>query len=167
MRGPLPVYIDDPLTRLRTIKEGMDGLKESKQAVGAEVLASVQNFAPPTILAQASRLNFSTRLFNLIVTNVPGPQFPLYVRGRELLDVFPVAFLPRDHTLAVAIMSYNGRMNFGLLGDYDALPDIGVVVEGIEATLDELVTLARREAGGDGRGANGRPSTRAPSAAPR
>ena len=61
----------------------MDGLKESKQAVGAEVLASVQNFAPPTILAQASRLNFSTRLFNLIVTNVPGPQFPLYVRGRD------------------------------------------------------------------------------------
>ena len=87
----------------------MDGLKESKQAVGAEVLASVQNFAPPTILAQASRLNFSTRLFNLIVTNVPGPQFPLYVRGRELLDVFPVAFLPKDHALAIAIMSYNGQ----------------------------------------------------------
>ena len=103
----------------------MDGLKESKQAVGAEVLASVQNFAPPTILAQASRLNFSTRLFNLIVTNVPGPQFPLYVRGREMLDVFPVAFLPKNHALAIAIMSYNGRMNFGLLGDYDALPDIG------------------------------------------
>ena len=86
----------------------MDGLKESKQAVGAEVLAGVQNFAPPTILAQASRLNFSTRLFNLIVTNVPGPQFPLYVRGRELHDVFPVAFLPKDHALAIAIMSYNG-----------------------------------------------------------
>ena len=78
----------------------MDGLKESKQAVGAEVLAGVQNFAPPTILAQASRLNFSTRLFNLIVTNVPGPQFPLYVRGREMLDVFPVAFLPKGHALA-------------------------------------------------------------------
>ena len=84
----------------------------------------MQNFAPPTILAQASRLNFSTRLFNLIVTNVPGPQFPLYVRGRELQDVFPVAFLPKDHALAIAIMSYNGQMNFGLLGDYDALPDI-------------------------------------------
>ena len=67
----------------------MDGLKESKQAVGAEVLAGVQNFAPPTILAQASRLNFSTRLFNLIVTNVPGPQFPLYVRGREMLGRLP------------------------------------------------------------------------------
>jgi diacylglycerol O-acyltransferase len=143
MRGPLPVYIEDPVARLRTVKAGMDGLKESKQAVGAEVLTSAQNFAPPTILAQASRLNFSTRLFNLIVTNVPGPQFPLYVRGREMLDVFPVAFLPKNHALAIAIMSYNGRMNFGLLGDYDALPDIGVIAEGIEESLAELVGLAR------------------------
>ena len=98
----------------------MDGLKESKQALGAEVIASVNNFAPPTILAQASRINFSTRLFNLIVTNVPGPQFPLYVLGRELQDLFPVAFLPENHALAIAIMSYNGRLNFGLLADYDA-----------------------------------------------
>ena len=102
----------------------MDGLKDSKQAVGAEVLAGVQSFAPPTVLAQASRINFSTRLFNLIVTNVPGPQFPLYVLGRELLDLFPVAFLPRDHALAIAIMSYNGGIDFGLLGDYDAMPDL-------------------------------------------
>src|SRR5205814_6977095 len=151
MRGPLPVYIDEPLVRLRTVKEAMDGLKESKQAVGAEVLASVQNFAPPTILAQASRLNFSTRLFNLIVTNVPGPQFPLYVAGREMLDVFPIAFLPKDHALAIAIMSYNGRINFGLLGDYDALPDIGRIADGIEASIGELVALAdeqRRNGGG-------------------
>ena len=94
----------------------MDGLKESKQALGAEVIAGAQNFAPPTILAQASRLNFSTRLFNLIVTNVPGPQFPLYVLGREMLQAIPVAFLPENHALAIAIMSYNGQMNFGLLG---------------------------------------------------
>jgi len=143
MRGLLPVYIEDPIARLRTVKAAMDGLKESKQAVGAEVLANVQNFAPPTILAQASRLNFSTRLFNLLVTNVPGPQFPLYVRGREMLDVFPVAFLPKNHALAIAIISYNGRMNFGLLGDYDALPDIGVIGEGIEEALAELLALAR------------------------
>jgi diacylglycerol O-acyltransferase len=147
MRGPLPVYIEDPLERLRSVRAAMDGLKESKQAVGAEVLSSMQNFAPPTVLAQASRLNFSTRLFNLIVTNVPGPQFPLYLRGREPAAVFPVAFLPKDHALAIAIMSYNGQMNFGLLGDYDAMPDIGLVAEGIEAALGELVALARSEAG--------------------
>jgi len=146
MRGPLPVYIEDPLERLKTVKASMDGLKDSKQAVGAEVLAGVQNFAPPTILAQASRLNFSTRLFNLIVTNVPGPQFPLYAYGRELQEVFPVAFLPRNHALAIAIMSYNGKVNFGLLGDLDALPDIEAIGEGIESSLAELLDLARREA---------------------
>src|SRR3954468_5416186 len=166
MRGPLPVYIEDPIERLAAVRATMDGLKESKQAVGAEVLASAQNFAPPTILAQASRLNFSTRLFNLIVTNVPGPQFPLYVRGRELRAVFPIAFLPRDHALAIAIMSYNGQMNFGLLGDYDAMPDIDAVAEGIEASLAELVALAqpesRPEGGSNGRAASGAPAGAAP-----
>jgi WS/DGAT/MGAT family acyltransferase len=155
MRGPLPVYIDDPVARLRAVKTAMDGLKESKQAVGAEVLAGVQSFAPPTVLAQASRLNFSTRLFNLIVTNVPGPQLPLYVRGRVMADVFPVAFLPKDHALAIAIMSYNGQMNFGLLGDFDALPDLDRIADGIEASLAELVALARRRAPAPARSGNG------------
>jgi WS/DGAT/MGAT family acyltransferase len=143
MRGPLPVYIADPVQRLRFVSHAMDGLKESKQALGAEVIAGAQNFAPPTILAQASRLNFSTRLFNLIVTNVPGPQFPLYVLGREMIAAYPVAFLPENHALAIAIMSYNGQMNFGLLGDYDALPDIDLIGETIAAELANLVTLAR------------------------
>jgi diacylglycerol O-acyltransferase len=147
MRGPLPVYIADPVSRLRAVKAGMDDLKRSKQAVGAEALASVQAFAPPTILAQASRLNFSTRLFNLIVTNVPGPQFPIYARGREMQDVFPVAFLPEDHALAIAIMSYNGKVNFGLLGDYDALPDLQQIADGIELALAELVALAKKRGG--------------------
>jgi diacylglycerol O-acyltransferase / wax synthase len=146
MRGPLPVYMSDPLQRLLFVKRAMDGLKESKQAVGAEVIANVQNFAPPTILAQASRLNFSTRLFNLIVTNVPGPQFPLYVLGRRMLEAYPVAFLPQHHALAIAIMSYNGQMNFGLLGDLDALPDIDVLGESIAAELATLVSLARDSA---------------------
>ena len=143
MRGPLPVYIADPLERLRFVSHAMAGLKESKQALGAEVISGAQNFAPPTILAQASRLNFSTRLFNLIVTNVPGPQFPLYVLGREMVQAIPVAFLPENHALAIAIMSYNGQLNFGLLGDFDALPDIDVIGENIRAELGTLLTLAR------------------------
>jgi diacylglycerol O-acyltransferase / wax synthase len=146
MRGALPIYIADPLNRLRFVSHAMDGLKESKQALGAEVIAGAQNFAPPTILAQASRLNFSTRLFNLIVTNVPGPQFPLYVLGREMIAAIPVAFLPERHALAIAIMSYNGQMNFGLLGDFDALPDIDVIGENIGAELANLVSLARETA---------------------
>jgi diacylglycerol O-acyltransferase / wax synthase len=143
MRGPLPVYIADPVQRLRFVSQAMDGLKESKQALGAEVISGVQNFAPPTLLAQASRLNFSTRLFNLIVTNIPGPQFPLYVLGREMLEAYPVAFLPENHALDIAIMSYNGQMNFGLLGDFDALPDIGEISASISGELETLVSLAR------------------------
>jgi WS/DGAT/MGAT family acyltransferase len=143
MRGPLPVYVEDPVARLTVVRQAMDGLKESKQALGAEVLAGLQDFAPPTILAQASRLNFSTRLFNLLVTNVPGPQFPLYVLGRELQEIFPVAFLPRDHALAIAIMSYNGSMDFGLLADYDAMPDLDELTSYLEESRDELLAAAR------------------------
>src|SRR3954449_4021937 len=149
MRGPLPVYIRDPVARLDVVKRAMTGLKESKQALGAEVLASVENLAPPTILAQASRLNFSTRLFNLIVTNVPGPQFPLYLLGRRLCDLFPIAFLPRDHGLAVAIMSYDGGIEYGLLADYDALPDVERIATGIDEALDELKAAAARATGDD------------------
>ena len=143
VRSPLPVYIADPIQRLHFVSRAMDGLKESKQALGAEALAGVQNFAPPTILAQASRLNFSTRLFNLIVTNIPGIQFPLYVLGRELLEAYPIAFLPENHALAIAILSYNGQMNFGLLGDFDALPDLDSIRTNIAEELATLLELAR------------------------
>jgi WS/DGAT/MGAT family acyltransferase len=143
MRGPLPVYAEDPVERLRIVRESMQGLKESKQALGAEVISGLQDFAPPTLLAQASRLNFSTRLFNLIVTNVPGPQFPLYMLGREMEEIVPIAFLPENHALAIAIMSYNGKVSFGLLGDYDAMPDIDSVGQLIKETLEELLGIAR------------------------
>jgi WS/DGAT/MGAT family acyltransferase len=142
MRGPLPVYATDPLDRLEIVKQSMAHLKQSKQALGAEVIAGLNDFAPPTLLAQASRLNFSTRLFNLIVTNVPGPQFPLYLLGRELQEVAPIAFLPEDHAMAVAAMSYNGSLDFGLLGDYDAMPDLDVFADYIEDALAELMQAA-------------------------
>ena len=162
MRGPLPVYINDPVARLEAVRQAMNGLKESKQAVGAEVLAGVQNLAPPTILAQASRMNFSTRLFNLLVTNVPGPQFPLYVLGRELQDLFPIAFLPANHALAVAIMSYNRGIDFGLLGDYDAMPDLDNFARYVDEARQELVDAAKATA------SNGkRSSTRARTSRPR
>jgi diacylglycerol O-acyltransferase / wax synthase len=80
------------------------------------------------------------------VTNVPGPQFPLYVLGREMLHAIPVAFLPENHALAIAIMSYNGQMNFGLLGDFDALADIDAIGENIGKELAKLVSLARETA---------------------
>jgi diacylglycerol O-acyltransferase len=133
--------------RLEIVRKGMEGLKQSKQALGAEVISRFNDFAPPTLLAQASRINFSTRLFNLIVTNVPGPQIPLYVLGRELEELFPVAFLPPNHALAIAIMSYNGRINFGLLADYDAMEDVGMISTGISEALDELLEIAKEREG--------------------
>ena len=120
----------------------MEGLKQSKQALGAEVISRFNDFAPPTLLAQAARINFSTRLFNLTVTNVPGPQIPLYVLGRELEDIFPIGFLPPNQALFVAIMSYNGGINFGLLADYDAMDDVDVIASGIETAIAELVDAA-------------------------
>ncbi len=142
MRAPLPVYIADPVRRLHTVTAAMRGLKQSKQALGAEVITRFNDFAPPTLLAQAARVNFSTRLFNLVVTNVPGPQIPLYVLGRELEDIFPVGFLPPHQALFVAIMSYNGGINFGLLADYDSIDDLELIAEGIERSIAELADAA-------------------------
>jgi diacylglycerol O-acyltransferase / wax synthase len=154
MRGPLPVYVDDPVERHAIVRQGMGSLKESKQALGAEVIAGLQDFAPPTLLAQASRLNFSTRLFNLIVTNVPGPQFPLYILGREMERIVPIAFLPENHALAIAIMSYNGKVDFGLLADYDAMPDLEAFGGYLEDSLAEVRAAARKRSASEAR-ANG------------
>jgi diacylglycerol O-acyltransferase len=143
MLGPLPVYAQDPVERLRIVSEAMKGLKESKQAVGAETLTRLQGFAPPTILAQASRLNFSTRAYNLLVTNVPGPQFPLYLLGREMEEFAPVPFLAMDRALAIAIMSYNGSVDIGLMGDYDAMSDIEDFGADLEHSVAELLDAAR------------------------
>jgi WS/DGAT/MGAT family acyltransferase len=162
MRGPLPVYISDPVARLRFVSRAMDGLKESKQALGAAAIARVNNLAPPTILAQASRLQFSTRLFNLLVTNIPGPQFPLYVLGRQLRDLFPLAFLPSNHALAVAIMSYNRGIDYGLLADYDALPDLDVIASGISEALAELQAAARGKPVAKARRRSGAAASRSP-----
>jgi len=147
LRGPLPVYAHDPVERLRIVREAMQGIKESKQALGAEVISGLEDFAPPTLLAMASRLNFSTRLFNLIVTNVPGPQFPLYLLGREMQELVPVAFLPENHALAIAAMSYNAKLDFGLLGDFDAMPDLDELAEAFRESLEEMVEVAREHSG--------------------
>ena len=146
MLGPLPVYANDPVERLRIVSEAMKGLKESKQAVGAETLTRLQDFAPPTILAQASRLNFSTRAYNLLVTNVPGPQFPLYLLGREMLELAPVPFLAPKRALAIAIMSYNGNVVIGLMGDYDAMADLEDFGTFIAESIAELSDIARPKA---------------------
>ena len=121
MRGPLPVHIADPYERLRHVTTEMDALKASKQALGAEAIWGLNDwfreFAPPVLLNPTATINFSTRLFNMLVTNFPGPQVPFYVLGRELTAVYPIGFLAKRHALAIAMFSYNGHMHFGLLAD--------------------------------------------------
>ncbi|MPZ91394.1 MAG: wax ester/triacylglycerol synthase family O-acyltransferase [Actinobacteria bacterium] len=135
----LPIYEPDPLERLQVISESMTDLKSSGQAVGAQLLTSLGEFAPPTIVAQASRMVARQRAFNLVVTNVPGPQIPLYTLGREMLEVYPVLPLSGNTTLGVALLSYNGSVGFGLLGDYETTADIGELAEGIEKSVAELL----------------------------
>jgi WS/DGAT/MGAT family acyltransferase len=142
MWARLPVGLSDPVQRLLTIAREMDGLKESGQAVGAQVLTELTGFAPPTIMAQAARLQARQRMFNLVVTNVPGPQFPLYMLSRQLEAMFPMVPLAENQALGIAIMSYNGQLNFGLNADYDALPDLEALADELRASIEELVAAA-------------------------
>jgi diacylglycerol O-acyltransferase len=146
MRGPLPVGIDDPAERLAVISAAMDGLKASKQPLGAEAIWGLndwfRDFAPPVLLVPTAAVNFSTRLFNLLVTNFPGPQIPFYLRGRELVAIHPVGFLARRHGLAVAILSYNGRVSFGLLADPDSVPGVERISAHLAVAVAELAECA-------------------------
>src|SRR5436190_3441917 len=142
MMAPLPVWCENPAVRLDIVHDAMRNLKSSGQAVGAEVLTRIGGFAPPTIMAQATRIGARQRAFNLVVTNVPGPQFPLYVQGRELLDVFPMVPLALNQRLGLALMSYNGALNFGLIGDYDTMADLEDFAHHLAGSLDELAETA-------------------------
>jgi diacylglycerol O-acyltransferase len=139
MMAPLPVWSEDPVERLKVVTGEMGDLKNSGQAVGAEILTKLTDFAPSTIVAQAARLQPAQRFFNLVVTNVPGPQFPLYVLGRKMESIFPMVPLARRQALCVGIMSYNGQINFGLIGDYDAMADLDSFGLDLEAATTETV----------------------------
>ena len=142
MTAPLPVGVQRPVERLALVRQAMEHLKQSRQAEGAKVLTSLENALPPAVLARASRLGFSSRMYNLLVTNVPGPQVPIYLLGRQLEELAPLAFLAPEHTLAIAIVSYNGAVTYGLLGDADALPDLDDLAQHLRDSLAELVEAA-------------------------
>jgi diacylglycerol O-acyltransferase / wax synthase len=142
MMAPLPVWCEDPVERLQLMTEEMGDLKSSGQAVGAEILTKLTDFAPSTIASQAARLQPAQRFFNLVVTNVPGPQFPLYVLGRKMESIFPMVPLARRQALCVGIMSYNGQVNFGLIGDYDAMADLDSFALDLEAATKEVIATA-------------------------
>ena len=138
----LPVWCQDPAARVDILREQLEGLKSGGQAVGAQLLTDLSGFAPPTIMDQASRLMSRQRFFNVVVTNVPGPQFPLYLLGRRMLDPFPMVPLASGQGVGVALLSYDGHINFGLVGDYDLLWDLEDLAGDVEASLVELAQEA-------------------------
>ena len=138
----LPVWCQEPVARLDIVREDLKGLKSGGQAVGAQVLTDLSGFAPPTIMDQASRLMSRQRFFNVVVTNVPGPQFPLYLLGRRMLDPFPMVPLASGQGVGVALLSYDGHINFGLVGDYDLIWDLEDLARDVEASLGELAQAA-------------------------
>jgi diacylglycerol O-acyltransferase / wax synthase len=162
MMAPLPVWSEDPVERLHIVTERMGDLKSSGQAVGAEIITRLTDFAPSTIASQAARLQPAQRFFNLVVTNIPGPQFPLYVLGRKMESIFPMVPLARHQALCIGIMSYNGQVNFGLVGDYDAMADLESFALDLEAATREMIATAPAapQLASEARIANGMPSVR-------
>jgi hypothetical protein len=160
MYAPLPVGIEDPIDRYKAIHEVMGDLKASSQAVGAEVLTQLAGFAAPTILDQAARLQGMQRLYNLTVTNVPGPQLPLYMLGRTLRGFYPMVPLTLNTVLGIAIMSYDGHLDFGLLGDYDGMPDLHAFATDLADAIDELSAVAGVPPDSHRRSGRARPASR-------
>jgi diacylglycerol O-acyltransferase / wax synthase len=134
----LDVSCADPSQCLAKISTELSAVKESGQVVGAGALTDLAGFAPPALLNQGARLIARQRFINLVVTNVPGPQEPLYMDGHELQDIFPMVPLGTNLGLGIAILSYNGTMNFGLVGDFDAMPDLEDLAGDFEAALEDL-----------------------------
>jgi diacylglycerol O-acyltransferase / wax synthase len=140
----LPVHVADPVDRLGAVREQMAGLKSSGIAEAGQVMASAGNLVPPMVLGGVSRTvirsmhRFGQQSLNTVTTNVPGPQLPLFCLGHEMLEYRP--FVPISHGLRVgtAILSYNGRLFFGVTGDYRTTPDVGVLADATAADIDDL-----------------------------
>jgi diacylglycerol O-acyltransferase / wax synthase len=140
----LPVDEPDPLVRLARLREQMDDLKSSRQAVGAQALTELAGFAAPTLLAMGSRatFRFPQPMMQTVTTNVPGPRFPLYLLGRQMIEIHPYVPIAYNLRISVGILSYLDQLNFGINADLDAVPDIGVLRQGIRAGFDELLQRA-------------------------
>ena len=140
----LPVGEPNPRVRLTRISFAMRGLAPSSQSVGADTLSALSGFAPPTLHALGARAasGLSRRLFNLVVTNVPGPQVPLYAGGARMVEVFPVVPLARGQGLAIGLTSYDGTVYIGLNADRDSVSDVDALADLIEQEVAYLVELA-------------------------
>jgi diacylglycerol O-acyltransferase len=140
----LPVGVPDPVKRLELIRKQLDGLKESKMAMGGDSLIQMSGFAPPMLMALGTRLasRVPQHTINTVTTNVPGPQIPLYVIGRQMVECYPFVPIMGSVRISIAIFSYLGGLTFGVTGDYDTTPDIEVLTKGIENGIQELLEVA-------------------------
>jgi diacylglycerol O-acyltransferase len=140
----LPIGESSPVVRLHQVSYALKAHKETGRAVAADRLAGIAGFAPTTFHALGSRVAAEQlrRGFNVVVTNVPGPQFPLYAAGAQMLESYPVPPLLPGHALAIGVTSYDGHVYYGLSGDRDALPDLDVLGQCLVEALEELVDSA-------------------------
>ena len=138
----LPVAEPMAAARHRRIVTRTRQLKSSDAAGGANALLDLAALAPPVVHALFARSLYADRLFNVTITNVPGPQVPLYAMGAQLRELYPVVPLAADHAVGIATFSYNGLLTFGVIADAESTPDIAVLADGIAQGLDELLTLA-------------------------
>jgi WS/DGAT/MGAT family acyltransferase len=140
--APLPVGEPDPATRLARVRAETERLKETNQALGAATLVRVSTGAPATLVALGARLAANARPFNMTVTNVPGPQFPLYLLDARMEVSYPLVPLWESHGVGIAMFSYNGGVAWGINGDFVLMPDIDVFGESILASFAELLEAA-------------------------
>lgn len=138
MTADLPVGDPDPVERLRFVHAHMASRKDMGQAVGADALMELTGYAPPTLLGLASRLAVRAMPLNTVITNIPGPQIPLYCLGAKMLEAFPYVCVVDGMAMIIAVISYDGKLAFGLSGDRSAVPDLHVLAEGVEAAFAEL-----------------------------
>jgi WS/DGAT/MGAT family acyltransferase len=138
----LPVATENARERHRRIVAATERLKSSSAATGAEAMIDLAGLAPPVLHAALARSLYATRLFNVTITNVPGPQIPLYSFGARLREVHPVVPLAAAHSVGIAIFSYDGLVTFGVIADSESTPDIEVLTDGIEQGIDELLALS-------------------------
>ncbi len=138
----LPVAEPDPLDRYRRQVEDAEGLKAGSQATGSLAIVNLAGHAPPVLHSFLARGLFATRLFNVTITNVPGPQFPLYAFGSRMQAVWPLVPLAANHAVGLAVFSYDGDLFFCLNADRDSVPDLDVLATGIRRSIEELGALA-------------------------
>jgi diacylglycerol O-acyltransferase len=138
----LPVDYEMPISRYAHVVEHSEQLKSGTAAVGGSTLVELAGYAPPIVHTLLAQSLFASRLFNVTVTNVPGPQATLYALGSRLVEVAGLVPLAAEHCVAVAVLSYDGDVTFGLVGDRTTVPDLHVLRDGIAASLDELRVLA-------------------------